>query len=246
MKRLMIGLLLLLVSACSETTLTHQQASGIHKIGLISAVGDQLSIRSFLPNAGGRDGLLDIAQIDELALDQYVIDQATAALKDHHEIVSVTYQPSSFHQTDDEASLHANVVQGRPLGQVIRANTQLPDGRVAGTDSGVDAYLVFLRGHAELREGDHALYGTSLTAMPTPSGPGYNLGVIYWIALIDGHTLQTIGNINTLSDHAVDASLWAPTVRDLTGDQKQQLAAIWKKRIDLTLAPALERLHLAN
>jgi hypothetical protein len=32
----------------------------------------------------------------------------------------------------------------------------------------------------------------------------------------------------------------------LTSDQKQQLAAIWKKRIDLTLLPALKRLQLAD
>jgi hypothetical protein len=81
--------------------------------------------------------------------------------------------------------------------------------------------------------------------MPTPSGPGYNLGVVYWIAVIDGHTLQFIGNVNTLSDHAIDPSLWAKNVASLTADQKQQLAAIWKKRIDLTLAPALTKLRLS-
>jgi hypothetical protein len=70
--------------------------------------------------------------------------------------------------------------------------------------------------------------------------------VVYWIAVIDGHTLQMIGNVNTLSDHAVDPSLWATRVPALTSDQKQQLTTIWEKRIDLTLAPALKKLRLVD
>jgi hypothetical protein len=246
MKRLMIGLMLVVLAGCSETTLTRSQTQGIHKIGLISAIGDELSIRSFMPNGGGQDGLLDTGSIADLGLDQYVIDQATAKLKDRYQIVPVDFQPAAFHQSQDEQALHAVVVQGRPLGQVIRSNTQLPAGMAAGAETGVDVYLVFLRGRAKLQQGDQSLYGTSLTEMPTPSGPGYNLGVVYWIAVIDGHTLQSLGNINTLSDHAVDPNLWAKQVVALTTEQKQQLAAIWKKRIDLTLAPALKRLQLAD
>jgi hypothetical protein len=246
MKRWVVGLLLVVLAGCSETTLTRSQTQGIHKIGLISAIGDELNIRSFMPNGGGRDGLLDTGSIADLGLDQYVIDQATGKLQGRYQVIPVDFQPAAFHQTEEEQSLHADIVQGRPLGQVIRSNTQLPGGMTAGTESGVDVYLVFLRGRAKLQQGDHALYGTSLTEMPAPSGPSYNLGVVYWIAAIDGHTLQSLGNVNTLSDHAVDPSLWARQVVALTSDQKQQLAAIWKKRIDLTLLPALKRLQLAD
>jgi hypothetical protein len=246
MKIWIVGMMLVLLGACSETTLTRDQTHSIHKIGLISAIGDQLSIRSFMPNGGGKDGLLDQAAIDDLALDQYVIDQATAKLSGHYDIVPVSYQPGAFHQTEEEQSIHASSVSGRALGQVIRSATQLPNGMTAGTDASVDVYLVFLSGRAKLQQGDQSLYGTSLTEMPTQSGPGYNLGVVYWIAVIDGHTLQSLGNVNTLSDHAVDRSLWARNVVALTVDQKQQLAAIWKKRIDLTLAPALKKLRLAD
>jgi hypothetical protein len=246
MKRLIIGLMMVLLTACSETTLNHEQTGSIHRIGLISAIGDELSIRSFLPTSSAPDGLLDMGSIADLALDQYVIAQATEQLKKTYDVVPVTYQPSSFHQTEKEQSLHADSVQGRFLGQVIRGNTQLPSGLAAGTDASVDIYLVFLRGHAKLKDDAQSLYGTSLTAMPTSSGPGYNLGVVYWIAVIDGHTLQLLGNVSTLSDHAVDPSLWATSVAALTTDQKQQLAAIWKRRIDLTLAPALKKLRLTD
>jgi len=233
------------LGAC-ETSLTHQQASDIHKIGVISAIGDELNIRSFMPNAGGKDGLLDAVSVTDMALDTYVIDQVTAILKGHYEIVPVAYQPATFHQTAEERDLHAAAIQGRILGQVIRANTQLPDGMTAGTDSGVDIYLVFLSGGAKLRDGDHALSGTSLTEMPTESGPAYNLGVVYWISVIDGHTLQSLGTVTTLSDHAVESSLWATSGTSLTAAQKDQLAAVWKKRIDLTLEPALKKLRLAD
>lgn len=246
MKIWIVGMMLVLLSACSETTLTRDQTQSIHKIGLISAIGDELSIRSFMPNGGGNDGLLDKAAIDELALDQYVTDQATAKLNGHYQVVPVTYQPGAFHQTAEEQSIHADSVNGRTLGQVIRSSTQLPTGMTAGTDASVDIYLVFLSGRAKLQQGDHSLYGTSLTEMPTADGPGYNLGVVYWIAVIDGHTLQSLGNVNTLSDHAVDPSLWARNVVGLTIDQKQQIATIWKKRIDLTLAPALKKLRLVD
>lgn len=245
MKRLICGLLLVLLGGCSETTLTRQQTGEVHKIGIISAIGDELNIRSFVPDASHSDGLIDRGSIADLALDAYVIEQATAKLKDKYEVVPVAYQPGIFHQTEREQSLHANLVQGRPLGQVIRATTQLPTGMAAGTGAGVDIYLVFLSGRAKLQAGDQSLYGTSLTCLPAADGaPGYNLGVVYWIAVIDGHTLQPVGNVNTLSDHAVDPALWANRVDALTADQKRQLAAIWQKRIDLTLAPALRKLNL--
>ncbi|HVJ42562.1 MAG TPA: hypothetical protein VM639_13750 [Dongiaceae bacterium] len=245
MKRLLCGLLLVLLSACSATTLTRQQTGEVHKIGIISAIGDELNIRSFMPDASRPDGLLDRGSITDLALDAYVVEQATARLKDKYDIIPIAYQPGVFHQTETEQSLHANAVQGRSLGQVIRATTQLPTGMAAGTESSVDIYLVFLSGHAKLQNGDHSLYGTSLSRLPAADGaPSYNLGVVYWIAVIDGHTLQSIGNVNTLSDHAVDPALWADKVAALTADQKRQLAGIWQKRIDLTLAPALRKLNL--
>lgn len=245
MTRLVIGLMLIFLSACSENTLTRQQTTEAHRIAIISAIGDELNIRSFMPGGSRTDGLIDRGSVAEMALDAYVIDQTAAKLKDRYQIVPLAYQPANFHQTDQEQSLHAGAVQGHPIGQVIRATTQLPSGMAAGTDTGVDLYLVFLAGRAKLQSGDHSLGGTSLSALPADDGRrSYNLGVVYWISIVDGHTLRPIGNVSTLSDHAIDASLWADNVAALTPDQKHQLAAIWQKRIDLTLAPALKKLNL--
>jgi hypothetical protein len=247
MKRLMIGLVLVFLCGCSGTSLTQQQASGVHRIAIISAIGDSLNIRTFMSKDTGPDGLIDHGPITDMALDAYVVDQATAKLKSRYEIVPVAYQPGVFVQTDKERSLHANVVQGHALGQVIRATTQLPTGMLAGTDSGVDLYLVLLPGDARLQSDDRVLNGTSLCELPTSDGGhSYNLGVVYWIAAIDGHSLQPVGFASTLSDHTVDPSLWASRVAALTADQKQQLARIWQKRIDLTLGAALKTLNLAE
>jgi hypothetical protein len=245
MKRVMIGLLLVLLSACSETTLTKQQTAGVHRIGIISAIGDELSIRSFMPGGTRPDGLLDRGPVSDMALDAYVIDQTAAKLKDHYQIVPVAYQPANFHQTEEEQSLHAGFVQGRPIGQIIRGTTQLPSGMTTGTEMGVDLYLVFLTGQAMLQSDDQSLSGTSLSQLPADDGsPFYNLGVVYWISIVDGHTLQPLGNVNTLSDHGVDPRLWASSIAALTPEQKRQLAPIWQKRIDLTLEAALRKLNL--
>ncbi len=240
MKRVLIGLLLLL-AGCADTTLTRQQTAGIKKIGVISAIGDELTIKSFAAADSASESRGSIA---ELELDQYVIDQIGSMLVGRHELIPVSYQPLSFHQTAEEQSLHASSVRGQPLGQVIRSMTQLPSGMTAGTATGVDAYVVVLTGRALLKDGDHSLYGTSLVQLPGTSNPQYNLGVVYWIAVIDGHNLQPIGNVSTLSDRSVDPSLWAPTVDALNAAQRQQIAEIWKKRIDLTLRPALRKLQL--
>jgi hypothetical protein len=200
-----------------------------------------------MSEATGPDGLIDRGPIADMALDAYVVDQATAKLKSRYEVVPVAYQPGVFSQTDKERSLHANAVQGRPLGQVIRATTQLPAGMTAGTETGVDLYLVILPGDAKLQSGDRIVSGTSLSELPTDDGGrSYNLGVVYWIAAIDGHTLQPVGFASTLSDHRIDPSLWASRVAALTADQRQQLTKIWQKRIDLTLAPALKQLNLSE
>jgi hypothetical protein len=247
MKRLMIGLVLVLLAGCSGTSLTQQQANGVHRIAVVSAVGNFLNIRSFMTSGTGPDGLIDRGPVADMALDAYVVDLATAQLKSRYEVVPVAYQPGIFVQTDKERSLHANAVQGRPLGQVIRATTQLPSGMTAGTATGVDLYLVILPGDARLQTGDKTLNGTSLSELPTnDGGRSYNLGIVYWIAAIDGHSLQPVGFVSTLSDHGIDAGLWASRVAALTPDQKLQLAKIWQKRIDLTLAPALKQLNLTG
>lgn len=247
MKRLMIGLVLVLLTGCSSTSLTHQQADGVHRVAVISAVGNFLNIRSFMSSGTGPDGLIDRGPIADMALDAYVIDQATAKLKSRYEVVPAAYQPGVFIQTDEERSLHANAVQGRSLGQVIRATTQLPTGMTAGTETGVDLYLVILPGNAKLQSGDRTVSGTSLSELPTADGGrGYNLGVVYWIAAIDGHTLQPVGFSSTLSDHSVGPDLWTSRVAALTADQKQQLTQIWQKRIDLTLGQALKALNLSE
>jgi len=239
MKRVIVGLMLLL-TACSETSLTRRETAEIKRIGVISAIGDELTIRNFAGRPAEQTA--DHGSIAELGLDPYVIAQVAAQLQGRYEIVPVTYQPAVFHQTAEEQSLHSTLIQGQPIGLVIRNQTQLPSGMDAGTGAGVDAYLVILTGRALLAASNQSLFGTSLVRLPTASGDDYNLGVIYWIAVVDGHSLQPIGNVSTLSDHSVDRSLWAPTVAALSEAQKQQIAQVWKKRIDLTLEPALKKL----
>lgn len=243
MKRIIIGLFLVLLAGCADTALTKQQTAEIKSIGVISAIGDELTIKNFAA-ATAEGAPENRGSIAELGLDQYVVDQIGSKLQDRYRIVPVSYNPATFRQTPKEQSLHASIVQGRPLGQVIRSMTELPTGMTAGTATGVDAYIVVLPGRALLKAGDQSLYGTSLVQLPGTSGPTYNLGVVYWIAIIDGHTLQPIGNVSTLSDRSVDASLWAPTVDALTPAQRQQIAEVWKKRIDLTLQPTLQKLQL--
>lgn len=245
MKRIVVGLLLVLLAACSDTALTRQQTAGIKTIGVISAIGDQLTIKN-IAGATAEGVPEDKGSIAELGLDQYVVDQIGAKLQDRYRVVPVAYNAAAFRQTPKEQELHASLVQGQPLGQVIRSMTELPAGMTAGTATGVDAYVVVLPSRALLKDGDHPLYGTNLVQLPGTSGPTYNLGVVYWIAVIDGHSLQPIGNVSTLSDRSVDASLWAPTVDALTAAQRQRIAEAWKKRIDLTLQQALQKLQLTR
>lgn len=240
MNRLIASLLLLLggiaLLGCSETVLTRQQAAKVQTVGVISAIGDELTVRDIV--AGAESG--SQGSMAEFGLDQYVTEQVRVLLGARYNLIPVSYEPGDFYQTEQERAIQSYLIRGVPLGQVIRYRTQLPNGMAAGTDLGPDIYLVLLPAKAALRDVEKPLYGASLIRLA--NGP--NLGIVYRIAVIDGHTLQPIANVDTMADHQVDASYWASSFAGLGQDQKARIAETWKQRLDRTLKPALQKLNL--
>ena len=238
MKHLITGLLLVvfggvLLGGCSETVLTRNQAADVKTVSVISAIGDELTVRDIVAQdpAGSQGSLAPFG------LDQYAVDQTDNLLADHYNLIPVTYDPSDFYQSEKERAIQSFLVGGVPIGQVIRQRTQPSAGTAA---LGADIYLVLLPGKAKLTDVEKPLYGTSLIRLA--SGP--NLGIVYRIVIVDGHTLQPIANVDTMADHAVDDSYWADSFTDLSESQKQQIADTWKQRLDRTLKPALQKLNL--
>ncbi|TXH37021.1 MAG: hypothetical protein E6Q98_08955 [Rhodospirillaceae bacterium] len=237
MKHLITGLLLVvfggvLLGGCSETVLTRNQAADVKTVSVISAIGDELTVRDIVAqDPAGSQGSLAA-----YGLDRYAVDQADHLLADRYSLIPVTYEPSDFYQSEKERVIQSFLIGGVPVGQVIRQRTQPP----GATALGADIYVVLLPGKAKLTDVDKPLYGASLIRLA--SGP--NLGIVYRIVIVDGHTLQPIANVDTMADHTVDDSYWADSFAALSESQKQQIADTWKQRLDRTLKPALQKLNL--
>ena len=236
--RLMVGLFLalfggVLLGGCSETVLTRNQAADVKTVGVISAIGDELTVRDIVAqDPAGSQGSLAA-----FGLDPYAVDQTGRLLADRYSLIPVTYDPSDFYQSEKERAIQSFLIGGVPIGQVIRHRTQLPTGTAA---LGADVYVVLLPGKAKLANVEQPLYGASLIRLA--SGP--NLGIVYRILIVDGHTLQPIANVDTMADRTVDESYWADSFAALSESQKQQIADTWKQRLDRTLKPALQKLNL--
>jgi hypothetical protein len=241
MKRLFTGLLLVvfggaLLGGCSETVLTRNQAADVKTVSVISAIGDELTVRDIV----AQDPTGSQGSLAAFGLDQYAVEQVGRLLADHYSLIPVTYEPSDFYQSEKERSIQSFLIGGVPIGQVIQRRTQLPTGAAADTHLGADIYVVLLPGKAKLTDVEKPLYGTSLIRLA--SGP--NLGIVYRIIIIDGQTLLPIANVDTMADHRVDESYWADSFAALSESQKQQIADTWKQRLDRTLKPALQKLNL--
>ncbi|MDY0883504.1 hypothetical protein ACFPL7_11135 [Dongia soli] len=241
MKRLITGLLLVvfagaLLGGCSETVLTRGQAANVKTVGVISAIGNELTVRDIVAqDPAGSQGSLAA-----FGLDHYAIEQVNRLLADRYSLIPIAYQPDDFYQSEKERAVQSFLIGGVPVGQIISHRTQIPTGTTADTGLGADIYVVLLPGKAALEDVEKPLYGASLVRLA--GGP--NLGIVYRIIVVDGHTLQPIANVDAMADHAVDNSYWAESFAALSESQKQQIADTWKQRLDRSLKPALQKLNL--
>lgn len=115
MKRVLVGLLCLMLSGCvSRQVMTPQQVAAIKTIAIVSSVGDDMmtiDVPFF-----GMGSSVSKGPIADLGLDAHVIAQLTERLKDHYQIVPVNYKSTDFRSDRMKA----------PIGTVLHDATALP------------------------------------------------------------------------------------------------------------------------
>jgi len=229
MKRVLVGLLCLMLSGCmGRQVMTSQQAAAIKTIAIVSSVGDEMmtiDVPFF-----GMESSVTKGPIADLGLDAHVIAQLTERLKDHYRIVPVNYKSTDFRSDGMKA----------PIGTMVHDATMLPS-----ADPAIDAYIV-LTTTIEVGNSGRHVRGAFMARLSTVNGHQHYAGVIYKMTVIDGHSFQPISNIDVVDYDAVNKDYWADGVAALTVAQRDKLKQELNAQLGATLRPALKRLPLID
>jgi hypothetical protein len=228
MKRMVIGLALLLLSGCAaQPTMSPQQVAAIKTIGIVSAIGDDMMTLD-IPNFFNIGTTAAKGSITYLGLDPYLIGQIGDRLKDRFQIVPVTYQSQDFRADRLKPS----------IGDVIHHKTSLPSGGPVS----VDAYIVATTTNVEVLNTGRHVRGAFLAKLPAIGKDEYVAGVIYTMTVIDGHDFKTIANTSILDHDDVAASYWTDDINNMTPRQRKNLQDELQSQLTSTVRPALKRL----
>lgn len=231
MKRLVIGLVLVLLSGCAtRPVMTPQQVAAIKTIGIVSAIGDEMMTMD-VPLFGIGSSVTK-GPINDLNLDPYMVGQIGDHLKGRFQIIPVAYQSADFRSDGMKTS----------IGETVRNLTKLPNG---GSQS-VDAYIVVTTTTVAIRNSGRHVRGAFLARLTTVAGHEHYAGVIYTMTVIDGHDFKTIAAISIGDYDAVSDSYWADSVIALNAAQRQKLKEELQSQLAATVRPALKRLPLAE
>jgi len=214
------------------------KSSGLPKVGIVSAIGDELHLRKIgltVFENGAQEMTIDSWHLDEL-----MIAKVRADLSGRFDVRPVTYQRAPF----------AALVAEKQIFSQDRRSALVHAGV---SPQGLDAYLVITKTRGPygqtkqsllglgLVEGGTALFGTQVYAYAN-----YELGMVdgrTWAvseeakAFLPPRSLSEIGGVS----RKVDKSLW-PASPDAAANQR--LKAAFADLIDKSLPCALQRMRL--
>lgn len=239
MKRLTFGALLLLLTGCSEDRVSPTVVANTKSIGVISSVGDQLTISgSALISLGN---VWDQGEVPQWGIDRHIVDVITDKLKAHYQVVPVNYSPADFHYDILGAPMLA--WDGVPIGKVIRTKTSLsaaPQGNGSTSAAAVDVYVVVVPD----KNYEFHTSGLALYRHYRYSNDLYEITASYFVVAIDGHTFEPLAATVEFGSGPADETLWSDTVAGLSSAQQQQLAKNAATMFDTQLGASLQELKL--
>jgi len=228
---MLFGMILVgLLAGCASAELSNEELGKIHRIAVISAVGDTFDIHSVPLFGIGEDD--DVANIAAWGLDPYLTERVSAKLKSQYEVVPV------------KVPIH--VEKGDPsAGWYFRQRDfkiDLPPGGDVGNGK-VDTLLVFETGTGYPFQGSQ-VHGPFMAQHPTAFDRVTIVGVAYDIVVIDAATGKELKRIAVPVAKEVDDSLWADKFSDLTQTQKDAINVKLREVADETATHVLEHIKL--
>lgn len=165
-------------AAAFETRATRLQA--IRTVGVISALGDEMSVTSAgltpLNNPG------QSASIQPWGLDALIVQQATVLLSRRFQVQPVNYPRELFAAIRESPVTPVNLVRGDPFKALVRTDV---------SPKGLDAYVVISGAKSKLGSGRN-IFGVGFAEYRTLLASYGLIHVLYEVRLIDGKTFDVI------------------------------------------------------
>jgi hypothetical protein len=232
MKNAIVLLLGLVLAGCSSVELDEDQVSAIHRVAIVSTVGDELSVVEIpLFPILVED---DFGPFAQYGLDAFVVKSITAKLGSRYQVVPfkdpvhITRGDKADWWWHDDNYTHIDLP---------------PDG---DTGKGkVDTYILITPGTGTVYGTSHQVHGAFVAHHPN-MGNENGVGVTYHIIVVDAKTGKRIKNVQTIAGEDSDASLWPETEKfaDLSDAQKKAIEAKIETAMDRSLDYALREMGL--
>ena len=189
------------VGGCAMFETGQTKLQTIKTVGIISAVGDEMSFAS-----AGLTGLNNRSQsfpIGSWGLDDLIVRQATTALNGRFQVQPISYNRAAFAAVKDSPVAPVNLVRGDPFKKLVQTEV---------SPQGLDAYIVITKAKSNFGRGARKVEGIGFVTYGTVLASYNQIHALYEIRVFDGKTFDVIEKrIAPPLDDAVEVKLPGPT-----------------------------------
>lgn len=173
-----VASVVLSAAAAFETRATRLLA--IKTVGIISAIGDEMSMTRAGLTALNNPG--QSVSVQSWGLDDLIVQQATTLLSGRFRVQPVSYSRARFSAIKESAVGPVNLVRGDPFKALVRTEV---------SPQGLDAYIVITRAKSKLGTGRN-VEGIGFVEYRTVLASYGLIHALYEVRLIDGKTFDVI------------------------------------------------------
>jgi len=227
---LMLGLLL---AGCAGPELSTEQLSAIHRVAIVSTVGDELSVVEIpLFPIVVED---DFGPFDAYGLDPAIAHKIVTKLGSRYQVIPFKTPPHVTKGSKSDWWWHDDNY----------THIELPPDGDTGNGK-VDTYILITPGTGTVYGTSHQVHGVFVAHHPNLGSIEYGVGVTYHIIIVDAKTSKPIKDVQTIAGAEADESLWPADEKfaTLSDAQKKGIATKTEAAMDDSLDYALKALAL--
>jgi hypothetical protein len=234
--RVVAGILLaVVISGCTVKSLSSEAQKGIQKIGVISAIGDELLMQNVPYFAW--DQAEYAHPIASWGLDDHVADKVAQLLGTRYTATLVQHDGAVFYDRT-----------ARDVGNALRALPKRED---------IDAYVIVLKGRGQVGLTRTIARGVGVVRFTTFSDRR-DIHALYQIVIVDARSFEVLGSADAVNPGSsffdghmdegphqeADEGLVLPEEAAITASQEQAIRKVVVALIDQTAADTLRRVKL--
>jgi len=232
------------IGACAMFETRETKLQPIKRIGIISAVGDEITFA----RAGltGLDTSRQSFPVGSWGLDDLIVQQATAALSGRFQVQPVSYKRAAFAMIKDSPVAPVNFIRGDPFKKLVETEV---------SPQGLDAYIVITKAKANFGGGGRKVEGIGFVSYGTLLASSNHIHALYEIRVIDGKTFDVIEKMAAPPSDSAEAvklagpsrlvdESFSPSIGDPAGNENLHRAIT--DLIARSLSTTLSDMYLAD